>query len=361
MDSLSQFALGAAVGVAVMGHRTAAWKAALWGGALGTLPDLDALIDHGDPVRNMVLHRAETHALFWQTLAAVPVAAGIAALMGRPRGLQAAHGVPGTQAAQAAPDRWRDFPRWLLTVWLVFVTHALLDAMTVYGTRLALPFSDQPYGVGSMFIIDPLYTLPLLAGLAGTLAARGPRRWRWNLAGLALSTAYLGWSAAAQQHVEGVVRAQLAQRTDAARVERVLVTPTAFNTVLWRVVLMRPDGYEEGFHSLLDDGRPIRYTAFPHDRALYEQVRGLDAVARIADFSRGFFRVDERDGVVRITDLRMGQEPAYVFSFAVARRGSAPQPMIPPQQVGGRGDIDIPAALRWLWRRMGGEDIDPPR
>ena len=361
MDSLSQFALGAAVGVAVMGRRTAVWKAALWGGALGTLPDLDALIDHGDPVRNMVLHRAETHALFWQTLAAVPVAAGIAALMGRPRGLQAAHGAPGTPAAQAAPDRWRDFPRWLLTVWLVFVTHALLDAMTVYGTRLALPFSDTPYGVGSMFIIDPLYTLPLLAGLAGTLAARGPRRWRWNLAGLALSTAYLGWGAAAQHHVEGVVRAQLAQRADAARVERVLVTPTAFNTVLWRVVLMRPDGYEEGFHSLLDDGRPIRYTAFPHDRALYEQVRGIDAVARIAEFSRGFFRVDERDGVVRITDLRMGQEPAYVFSFAVARRGSAPQPLDPPLAVGGRDDIDIPAALRWLWRRMGGEDIDPPR
>ena len=55
MDSLTQFALGAAVGIAVMGRRTAPWKAALWGGALGTLPDLDALIDHGDPVRNMVL------------------------------------------------------------------------------------------------------------------------------------------------------------------------------------------------------------------------------------------------------------------------------------------------------------------
>lgn len=397
MDSLSQFALGAAVGVAVMGRRTAVWKAALWGGVLGTLPDLDALIDHGDPVRNMVLHRAETHALFWQTLATVPVAAGIAALTGRSQGARATAGAtgatarpptPGAQggrvtpghhgaaATQAAPGRWRDLPHWLLTVWLVFVTHALLDAMTVYGTRLALPFSDTPYGVGSMFIIDPLYTLPLLLGLAGTLAARGPRRWRWNLAGLALSTAYLGWSAAAQQHVEGVVRAQIARsareaqgaplepgarRAAPAPVERVLVTPTAFNTVLWRVVLMRPDGYEEGFYSLLDGGRPIRYTAFPHDRALYEQVRGLDAVARIAEFSRGFFRVDERDGIVRITDLRMGQEPAYVFSFAVARRGSAPQPMIPPQQVGGRGDIDVPAALRWLWRRMGGEDIDPPR
>jgi len=32
MDSLSQLALGAAVGVAVMGRRTAPWKAALWGG-----------------------------------------------------------------------------------------------------------------------------------------------------------------------------------------------------------------------------------------------------------------------------------------------------------------------------------------
>ena len=35
MDSLSQFALGAGVGVAVMGRRTRVWKAALWGGLWG--------------------------------------------------------------------------------------------------------------------------------------------------------------------------------------------------------------------------------------------------------------------------------------------------------------------------------------
>ena len=54
MDSLTQLTLGAAVGVAVMGRRTAVWKAALWGGVCGTLPDLDALLDHGNPVLNMV-------------------------------------------------------------------------------------------------------------------------------------------------------------------------------------------------------------------------------------------------------------------------------------------------------------------
>lgn len=346
MDSLSQFALGAAIGVAVMGRRIAPWKAALWGGGLGTLPDLDALIDHGDPVRNMVLHRAETHALFWQTLAAPPLAVGIAALTGR---------------ATATGLCLATILRWLATVWLVLVTHALLDAMTVYGTRLALPFSDRPFGLGSIFIIDPLYTLPLLIGLAGALAARAPRRMRWNLAGLALSTLYLGWSAAAQAHVTGLVQAQLAARPDAARIERVLVTPTAFNTVLWRILVMQADRYEEGFVSLRDGDRPLRMTAHARDPALAAALRDLPAVARIAAFSHGFYRLDERDGVVRIADLRMGQEPAYVFTFAVAQRGSALAPLQPPRAVGGRGDVDIPTALNWLWRRAGGAEIDPPR
>ena len=68
MDSLTQIALGSAVGVAVMGRRTAVWKAALWGAIGGTLPDLDAFIDHGDPILNMTRHRAESHALFFLTL-----------------------------------------------------------------------------------------------------------------------------------------------------------------------------------------------------------------------------------------------------------------------------------------------------
>ena len=339
MDSLTQLTLGAAVGVAVMGRRTAVWKAALWGGVCGTLPDLDALIDHGNPVLNMVLHRAETHALFWQTLAAPVVAAAIAAVH----------------------RRREDFARWCLAVWLIFVTHAGLDAMTVYGTQLALPFSNHPFGLGSIFIIDPLYTLPLLVGVVGALSVRSAGRWRWNTAGLALSTLYLAWSAVAQQHVEGVVRAQLARSEPAAPASALLlVTPTAFNTVLWRIVRMHPDGYDEGFYSLLDGGRPIRFTRFASDRALYEQLREVDAVARIAAFSKGFFRIDERDGVVRIADLRMGQEPTYVFTFAVARRGSPPK-AIAPEQVSSRGDIDVDAGLRWLGRRMRGEDVDPPR
>ena len=77
MDSISQMALGAAVGVAVMGRSVSPWRAATWGAVCGTLPDLDVLIDHGDAVRSMTLHRAETHALFFLSVASPVIAAAI--------------------------------------------------------------------------------------------------------------------------------------------------------------------------------------------------------------------------------------------------------------------------------------------
>ena len=39
---------------------------------LACLPDLDVLLDHGDPILNMIRHRAESHALLLLTLFSVP-------------------------------------------------------------------------------------------------------------------------------------------------------------------------------------------------------------------------------------------------------------------------------------------------
>lgn len=332
MDSLSQIALGAAVGVAVMGRRTALWKSALWGAVCGTLPDLDAFIDHGDALSNMVLHRGNSHALFWLSVVAVPIAAGIAALQ-RERAL---------------------FGRWLLAVWLALITHPLLDYMTIYGTQLLRPFSSEPLGLGSIFIIDPLYTLPLLMGTGAALAG-GARALRWNAMGLLLSTAYLGWSALAQQHVEQLARQSLAGQP----VQRLLVTPSPFNTVLWRIVAITPEGYREGFYSLLDDSPTIRFDSFDRGEPLYEALKTHPPVATLAAFSDGFFKLERKADQVLITDLRMGQEPHYIFSFAIAEQHSPLRPLDRPQQLGSRGDLR--AGLAWLWRRLRGEDIAPPR
>ena len=337
MDSLSQLALGAAVGIATMGRRTAVWKAALWGGIAGTLPDLDVVIDHGDALRNMTEHRGPSHALFWLTLAS-PVLAALPALL---------HG-----------ER-RHFARWWFALWLALVTHPLLDAMTVYGTRLLLPFSDHPFAVGSMFIIDPLYTLPLLVGLGVALARREGRGLRWNTAGLALSTAYLAWSVLAQWHVRTIAQETLAARGVPAA--SLLVTPTPFNTVLWRVVAMYPDGsYDEGFHALPDAGRTLHLDRFPGaPPALREQLAGVDPVQRLGSFSQGFYKLHEREGLAWITDLRMGQEPNYTFAFPIARREGAGWVPVTPRNGGSRGDAG--RILRWMGERLRGRDLPPPR
>lgn len=340
MDSVSQIALGAAVGVAVMGRRTAPWRAAAWGAMAGTLPDLDVLIDYGDPVLDMVRHRAETHALFWLTLFSLPFAAAVARLQGQ----------------------WAQWRRWWLALWAALVTHPLLDAFTVYGTQIGLPFSDHPVGVASVFIIDPAYTLPLLVGTGIALAA-GRRGWAWraNAAGLALSTAYLAWGVAAQAHVQHIAAASLAAQGLPA--ERVLVTPTAFNSIAWRVVAMGQEHYLEGFYSLLDARPTIAFDRFDRGAALEAELRAqqrdVPALDRIARFSKGFYALRQEGSRVLLTDLRMGQEPAYIFSFAIAERASPPQPLALPVQVGSRPDLA--RWLPWLVRRIGGRAETPPR
>jgi inner membrane protein len=342
MDSLTHIALGAAVGMAVMGRRTAAWKAALWGAVANTLPDVDVFVRHGDPILDMVRHRGPTHALFWLSLFSLPFAAGVARLQGE----------------------WRQWCRWWLALWLALVTHPLLDTMTVYGTQLALPFSDHPFAIGSLFIIDPLVTLPLLVGAAWALAGHSsPRGLQANAAGLALAGAYVAWSVWAQQQVANVANASLAAQGIAA--ERLLVTPTAFNTLLWRVVPVAGGRYYEGYYSLLDDpgaSPRITFDRFDQGTELVDgrALRRLDGVRRLEAFSQGFYKLQQQGERLRIADLRMGQEPAYTFTFAVAeaQRGVW-VPLAPARQEAGQ--LDLPRSLAWLWRRALGRPLPPPR
>ena len=336
MDSLSQMALGATVTVAVMGRHSPVLRAAAWGAVVGTLPDLDALIDHGDPVRNMTLHRAETHALFWLLLATPLIAAAIAALQ---------------------RDRAR-YARWCLAVGLTLITHPLLDAMTVYGTRLLLPFDDTPYGVGSIFIIDPLYTLPLLIALG--IAFRAPPERARVLAtwGLAISSLYLVWGVAAQQQVRSVAQASL--QAQGIEYQRLLVTPTAFNSVLWRVVALAPDTYHEGFRSLLDSEAEMSFDRFPRGMARYPALQDHDPVQRLAAFSHGYFELAEMEDTLSIRDLRMGQAPYYYFSFVIARRDE--DGTWQPETALSDGERPpLRAGLGWMGQRLMGRAVPPPR
>ena len=303
MDSLSQLVLGAAVAAlaAPRRHRRVALAA---GAALGTLPDLDviplSLLDL-DAVENMTWHRGASHSLLL-----LPIGGWLLWL---------------------ALKRWwcavREAPRsWFIAIQLALLTHPLLDAVTIYGTQLWWPLPMHPVMGGSLFIIDPLYTLPLLVGCVAALIA--PTRigaHRVLVAGMILSTVYVGWSMAAQAWVDRLAGRELARIgwADAPR----FVTPSPLNTILWRVVVMTPDFYLEGYHSLIADEKPIEFRAYESDTAALDALADAPSVRRLRWFNRGFMKAETRAGQLVLSDLRMGSEPDYVFRFAVAEVDSA--------------------------------------
>lgn len=323
MDSLTQAALGAAIGgaIAPAGQRR---KALLVGAALGTLPDMDVLIDYGDAVANFTYHRGFSHSL----LVLPPFAALLWLVLRR----------------WWAPVREQPL-RWLAIIVLALVTHPLLDAHTAYGTQLLWPFEPTPAMWATLFIIDPLFTLPLLVGVA--VVALRPASAATIRACLLLSTLYLGWSWVAQATVARHVEVALAARgiPDAPA----FVVPTPFNTLIWRVVVQTEDGYLEGFDSLLTDEDRLDFTLHRFDRGLLDEAGNVWAVARLRWFARDFVRATIENDRLLITDLRMGQEPFYVFTHVVAARGNPHWETLPTELISPAIDERV---LLDAWKRM---------
>ena len=327
MDSLTQLALGAAVGEATAG-RQVGHRALLWGAICGTLPDLDVFISFGDAVRDFTYHRSASHSLF--------VLAALTPLL-----------VWLIQKIHPATTDYRR--RWFVLVYLVFVTHVLLDSFTVYGTQILWPFVTTPMTWSTIFIIDPIYTLPLLCGVIAALIAT--RRGTWghtaNTIGLGLSTAYLLWTVGAKLYVEQIARQTLT--TQHISYTKILTTPAPFTSLMWRVLVINEAHYYEGFYSLFDGNTPIRFEQHPRSLALIAPLRDSWPVQRLQWFTKDFYAASSHQGDIIITDLRMGLEPEYVFRFKV---GEVANPHPHPVPV-----LRIPSVrnferLHWVWARI---------
>ncbi len=306
MDSLTQIALGAAVGEAALGRRVGN-VAPAWGAVLGTLPDLDVLLyPFLDPVSEIAVHRGFSHSIVFSVVMA-PVVGSLLARLHRTRGATTGG--------------------WSLLAFLALFTHLALDSFTVYGTQVFWPFSDYPVSFDSIFIIDPLYTAPLAVGaLLSVLRGRkGVARGRANAVGLALSGTYLAWTLVAKAWVERDFRAALDAR--GIRAEHIMTNPTPLNSILWMGVAEARDTLWVGLQGLLD-GRPTdRFIPVPKRSYLLEGHERDRAVARLAWFSKGWEALEaDEQGRIHWNDVRFGRNDAwlatrgdYVFRFALSR------------------------------------------
>jgi inner membrane protein len=182
------------------------------------LPDLDYLWPAGDPVLGMLkAHRGLSHSLF-----AAPLVALAAAVLARVffRGS-------------------RFGPVYLTASASVLLAHLLADAWTGWGTRLFLPLTSARVTLDWMMVIDPWFTLPLLAGAVVALLRR-PHFRRSLLVGGGVALSYLALRIGLQAHAATNVHAAYPEA------HAVAVFPEVLSVTRFRYVVSIDDGRAAG-------------------------------------------------------------------------------------------------------------------
>lgn len=335
MDPLTHALVGSAAARVALARPLgrAAW---LPGVAGALLPDADAFIrSSADPLLYAEFHRHFTHAITF-----IPVGGAAAAL-------------PWLAARRTRP-RWKAY---LAAATAGYGTHGVLDASTTWGTRLWWPFSDARVAWNVIAIVDPMFTLAILAGVA---LAIWQRRAAPAAAALLFGAAYLGIGAVQRDRALDV-QAQIAALRGHDRV-RGAVLPGFGTGIVWRSL------YQSGDTLYMDRIRvPWSGAASwrPGPRALHLREDDLPPVVRQdprlrRDFSR-FQRFadgwvarapDEPDVVAdgRYSGSTERFEPVWGMRFMPGESGRAVEWIDRSRE----RRLD----LRALWLEVKGEDSD---
>ncbi len=335
MDLLTQIALGAVVGEAVAG-RSIGRKALLAGAVAGAIPDIDVTWGYFlSDVARFTDHRGWTHSLLFAPLSA----SLLAWLFSRPK-----------------PCFVAPFATCFYLFFWCFVTHIGLDLCTTYGTRIFLPLSDEPYALSSIFVVDPLYTVPLLLTVGVLLATKNSVRKNFYIAmaGLLLSNAYLGTSLLLKDHATKVFQNLFASHCP--EVKHYLVQSGELTTLMWRVIGMTATGYAVGRYSLLKGHKAITLKFFPYHE-LRPWVQGeslrLPELEKLLRFSKGFYKLESQGQELYLIDLRFPGNHPFRFAIADLSHGT-PLPETPIRRDGnsleGRG---LSVFSLWLMELFG--------
>lgn len=281
MDSLTQAALGAAVGEVVLGPKLGR-KASILGAIVATIPDLDVLLTPlFNDLQRVSLHRGYSHSILFCVIGAFL----LAAIFKKINWTKKIH-----------------YSKFFLFSFLTLFTHVLLDAFTSYGTQLFLPFTDWRVSFDSIGIIDPVYTIPLIAGLCYTYYSgyKGFPSSTANVIGLIVSSLYLFYTLGVKHHINNMIKAELTEQS--ILYEKILSVPVGVGSLEWYGVAKTDDSL---FISKIYDltHNHIEFSSFPINNNLLDRVDD-DLVDRMKWFAQDFYTVAEKDGKIRIYNMQ---------------------------------------------------------
>lgn len=298
MDSLTQIVLGAAVGEATLGKKVGN-RAALWGAIAGTIPDLDVFMNffQGE-LQSLITHRGVTHSIVFSILMA-PVLGWLISWI--------------YKGKRGSPRDWTK-----LAFWALF-THPLLDCFTTWGTQLFYPFTDYRVAFNTIFVVDPVYTLPfmlcLIVALFLSRESRARRIWTW--VGITISSFYLLITVTNKLVVDAVFTNAL--HTQGKSVYQFSTYPSPLNNLLWYVVAEEPSGFDIGYYSLLGDQDNIDFSYIPKNHKLIDNdstTQDNYVIDRLKWVSKGQFALEQSGDTLLWHDLRFGVQNLFMKDFS---------------------------------------------
>ena len=300
MDSLTQIILGAAVGEAVLGKKIGN-KAMLYGAIAGTIPDLDIFSSYfTDTVSALEIHRGFTHSIIFSVLFA-PIFAWLVTRY----------------------ESYKDLKGWSWLFFWAFITHPILDAHTTWGTQLFWPFETR-LAFKTIFVIDPLYTLPFLVFLILAMFQKrtSKKRRYYNNLGLIISSGYLGLTFILKDMAFTKFEAALNEQNIAYR--QIDTRPSPLNTILWNANIETEDAYLLANYSFFDT-QPITFEAYKKDHELLGDLAENEKVKRMITISKGWYTIVKTDQQLLYNDLQFGllsmEKGAqnFVFQYEIIR------------------------------------------
>jgi inner membrane protein len=333
MDSLTQIVLGAAVGNEILGKKLGN-KAVLYGAIAGTIPDLDVLYgEFLDPISAVDIHRGFSHSVVFFLLLS-PLLAFLLTKLEKKKGI----------TFKEATVFW----------FLGLLTHALLDFFTTWGTQLLWPLETR-FSLQSIFVVDPLYTLPFLTFLLLSMRKKNTfeKRKFWNRTGLVISTSYLFFTLFVQSLALQKFEKQLAENQISYK--EIVVKPSPFNIILWTTNVKVENGYWIGDYSFLDT-KPIQFQFIPTQNELIEDKKNAPVVCQLKRMSEGWYCLTEKNGELLFNDLRFGlmnnnpDNLIFAFSYKFYQEGKQLKAMELPN----KNRAEAQKLLAKLWTRLKG-------
>lgn len=302
MDSLTHIAIGACLGELIAGKQLGK-KAMLIGALANSLPDIDVVAAlWNSPSEQLLVHRGITHSILFSI-----VCSSLLAYL----------------FLKTSKKTNTTYTRWLLLIGSGLFLHIFMDAFTAYGTGWFEPFNHSRITFNTLYILDPIFSLPLLIG-AVILVVIKPihfqKRIKIAIIAISLSVVYLCVSLLIKLNVNTVIEQDLSSKNIAY--ESYMVTPTPMNTFLWYCIVRQKKDFYIGYYSVFDQTDFVFWELYSKNDSLLGPLKYSTGVTELIQFSKNYYCMNSEKGELTFSDMRFGQiggwaypQADFVFNF----------------------------------------------